>query len=1421
MMMGRAWSMPWALAVVCILYLIGLVLPPAYGASISDAKRLISAGKNAEAVAMLEAIVAEAPDNLAAHFWLGRARVALGDLDGAAEQLQAVLDAKPSSVESRYWLGEVRRRQGRLTEARTLFEQVLQSNPDHAQARASLEAVTARIKQQQRMLGDIASDWVFPTPQRRLALDITGLAVTPGETDIYSDHVYDYTFSDPPTDWISCGGIWEATNRWTCSPQWSWYGGYALDGVAALWNKRQFAGDITVEAYLAFKMGVMPGNHNYRNPNDMNITICGDGANLDSGYSFILGGDLNSSTRIMRGTQVLVENRDPEAMLPIFEDGFPSTYEFHRKWWMLRVRKHGDRLQFWVDDRLVAEATDPEPLEGGRVAIWTRDNGLIISRVKIYFEHERIPRDPAPLQHLAVRPVERVHERQLTLASSSHPSLFNDFETDLGTVTNRDGAQGAMVTLATPGAEGSAHCAKLVNTYAGGTFAATLHAGRFDLRQLPRLAFDYRLTPDAKLNLYLTINNQLCEIAFSGYPEPAQGAHMIGAVPDVQADGQWHHAELDLLGLAEQAFDGAGRLLGGDLFIGNLNSRDYLDAGFGGNHAGSKAFLDNLALYHPAPGDIQIAARPANGADVAGWSISVDKDPDAVPAEEVNSENGVITLPAPGDGRWYVHARPQLADGTWGPVETMAVTVDTQPPTVVAIAPDSGPVPDDRPLQITLSDRGGVGVDPASVRLRVADTELSVDGDIVRFDPAAEILAVDMSRLGASLPGSGTVEVTLSAAADRNGAALAETKSWAFRIGPEVDHAAPRPPVVAVGDLPVIVNDFERDMGEWSNWGGEGGAVLVRDPSTAASGRYSLKLYNPTSGGSFGAYIRKTAFDAGRYRIVRFAYKVPERLRVNIIVNVNGDRKTIRFTDTDLSYPLIGEIPNVQADNQWHYAEFDLYRMLRDNDPHAPGYKVMQMWIADSGWTSNAPGQTYHIDDFTLIPIVSAATPLKLTWQLQDISGLGGANWSIDRNPMTELPRTVVTTADAVEYADPGDVDGWLHVRAVDSAGNWSPTAHRRVLIDSTPPRAAQIAPPAGERTAVSEIVLQLADQGLAGIDPGSIVLNVAGIDYTVSNNGLTYLAERGQLIWNCERTSPKPTVFPDGRQIEVKLKQAADYAGNAVESLPAWAWTMDYSKDTVAPVIAEIKCNTHRTLLAHTFENGLDGWSNRGGRQGAAVERDTSTAASGEASIKLTQQQNNGHMQALVTSRAFPADTFPVIAFDYRFDPGVKLNLLVHMNGQWWPIAMTDDANNAIGRVPGMRADGKWHHASVNIAPLLRRRQRRGPLNVDAVIIGDQGRRDNPRGATANFDNFIIGSVGTVNPVFRWSATDTTGIAGYSYVLDQEPATEPPAQSMGPTAAKTFERLETGLWFLHVRAVDGAGNWGPAAHYAIMHAAG
>ncbi|MFB9509918.1 DNRLRE domain-containing protein [Streptomyces aurantiacus] len=65
----------------------------------------------------------------------------------------------------------------------------------------------------------------------------------------------------------------------------------------------------------------------------------------------------------------------------------------------------------------------------------------------------------------------------------------------------------------------------------------------------------------------------------------------------------------------------------------------------------------------------------------------------------------------------------------------------------------------------------------------------------------------------------------------------------------------------------------------------------------------------------------------------------------------------------------------------------------------------------------------------------------------------------------------------------------------------------------------------------------------------------------------------------------------------------------------------------------------------------------------------------------------------------------------------------------------------------------------------------------------------------------------------FTAAWTTAAGAAGYSYTIDSTATTVPDAVSDGTTASYDATKGE-GTWYLHVRAVDPAGVWGPVAHY-------
>lgn len=1407
-----------ALGAVLAALLLGSAL--AWAADLTAGLEAFRAGKYENAVAALSELTAAKPDDLSARFWLGRSQLAAGRVADSIATFQAILAAKPGSTDTRYWLGMALLRQNRPGEARDQFASLLAQAPSYVMAREGLaqaeEALTSVV--------DSVFNGPLALPVRggtRVAVDPGTLPVDIGTVDLLSSNVYDYTFSDSPADWFALSGLWNVTNRWTCSPQWSWEGGYADDGIAMLWNKREFVGDITVEAYRAFKMGLGVIN-SYKNPNDLNITICGDGANPASGYSFMVGADRNGDTRIMKGDKILASTTDNSALLPLFEDGYPSTYDFHRKWWSLRARKHGNQLELYLDEKLVLQATDPEPLDRGRVGMWIYDNGTMISRVKLYYQTEKTDRSPIPgMDKLRSLP-QRLTDVPFSISSATHPSLQNDFERGVEGWAPRD-QQDPVRMGVVPRTDGEAgHCLQVVNPVSGGTFAATISSGQFDVGQYPMMSFDYRLPADGsvKANLYLTCIGRTYEIIFTGPLEGTPRAEQIGVIEGVQADGKWHRASFDLLGCLREHVPGVNPLRAGDLWIGNLceGPSRYLLAGFGGNFLGTSYELDNFALYKPGGAEVTLALNPSSDVKVDGWAVSATPDEGAHAPQVVTTTEASVPVKLAKPGVWFVNLRGKVGDNAWTPTRHYRVQVAGEAPQVVKVLPAPGTDLGDGPVTLTLS--GDSGVDPESLKVSVNGQDLAVDGATVAYRPDSHELMVDPRPVLKDPKDGDTVAVEVSAPSDWAGNRRAESYQYSYRLSFADDKTPPQAAMVKIGPNGYLADErFENGVGEISSYGGSGGAELSVDRTTAASGRGSLRVYNPVSGGRLGVYLQKKPFDAGKYRIVSFDYKVGPRLRSDFAVYVNGDWKAIKFKDTDDNLGYIGVVPNLKDDDQWHHAEFNLYDMLRKDDPGAGSYIVRQFVMADWNWTANVKGRSYNLDNFQIVPVVSSTGGLPLAWRAPDISGIAGLGWVVDSDPATDAPAEITLPGSTAVLQGVSNVDGWLHTRLRDGAGNWGATEHWRLLADSESPTCAVQYPREGARSARSSVTLSLTDKGIAGIDPASVTLNIAGRDYTVDNPGLSYSSGSGLLTWNCEQVAPEPVVLPDKQPVAVKLVSARDYAGNPVAAPPAYSWIMDWSLDKTPPTLARLQSTTHPTFLTCTFENGTDAWRALGSN-GARVEVDNAVGTGGGSSIRLTQQQEGGTMGAIACSQSFSLDNYPVVTFDYCLDPGVKLDMVVRMaNGNDYAVAFTDNPSGSVGNIPGARADGRWGRATVDLAQIVRQRQQQGTMDVASISFTDRNKLDNPVGARAWFDNFIIGKIGSQPPVFRWKATDATGVSGYSWLFDRASTTQAPETNMGQVQSfRVTDRMDRGRWYLHVRACDGAGNWGTTTHYAILH---
>ena len=204
---------------------------------------------------------------------------------------------------------------------------------------------------------------------------------------VSSPNVNKYLFRRAHTDWRVVRGIWEVTNRWQCDPRWTFFSGRTSWKLAAIWNKRKLHGDTTLDFYIGPKMDRDRGGR-YEYVADFNCTLAANGIDLDSGYSFLFGGLKNSKTILVRKNKIVAEAKWPTSS-GYKKKGQPviiPTGGIHRQWFRVKAQKKGGRLRLWIDDALVIDYKDPDPLTGERAALWTWNNGIMVARVTVSAE---------------------------------------------------------------------------------------------------------------------------------------------------------------------------------------------------------------------------------------------------------------------------------------------------------------------------------------------------------------------------------------------------------------------------------------------------------------------------------------------------------------------------------------------------------------------------------------------------------------------------------------------------------------------------------------------------------------------------------------------------------------------------------------------------------------------------------------------------------------------------------------------------------------------------------------------------------------------------------------------------------------------------------------------------------------------------
>jgi hypothetical protein len=508
--------------------------------------------------------------------WPGE--VTLSSPQGAGDVLRLTVGATRGKADSGYTF-ELNKKSNQTVLSRSgtaLAEKPLgDAKPERVALSRSGKSITVRFD------GEPWLQATDPEPLRGSAVLVAGVPLSgfrpAAEVAVESPNAVEYYFNGAPRDWHVMHGYWEVMNRWICDPRWSFFGGRA-EGVLAIWNRRRLEGDCFAELFIGPMM--MDRSAQYENLRDLGLTICGDGRNLASGYTVLVGANGNQVTTLFRNGRIVASRRDGEALIP--RHAFPSERTLypsrHRGWVPITLARQGSSVRVYLFDRLVLSYEDPEPLEGGYTAVWSVRNGVLLAKVRLAASRISPP-------HL--EPFLRQHTR------FSDATLTNDI----------DGMKAAVERT------GSAYAIR--NAIGGGPFAVALRPRVYSAVQRPTVAFDIKLEEGARVDLYLTCRGELYRVVLTGPDGEDGGAETLGTADGVKADGKWHHVRFDLLAALREKHPDDPLLLVWEPRIANYATQGYLAAGFHGNAAGARYWLRDVSIEAEGQPP-QISRRPAD-----------------------------------------------------------------------------------------------------------------------------------------------------------------------------------------------------------------------------------------------------------------------------------------------------------------------------------------------------------------------------------------------------------------------------------------------------------------------------------------------------------------------------------------------------------------------------------------------------------------------------------------------------------------------------------------------------------------------------------------------------------------------------------------------------------------------------------------
>ncbi|MBR4901347.1 MAG: hypothetical protein IKZ46_10440, partial [Victivallales bacterium] len=585
---------------------------------------------------------------------------------------------------------------------------------------------------------------------------------------------------------------------------------------------------------------------------------------------------------------------------------------------------------------------------------------------------------------------------------------------------------------------------------------------------------------------------------------------------------------------------------------------------------------------------------------------------------------------------------------------------------------------------------------------------------------------------------------------------------------------------------------------------------------------------NANSGGDFGAMLPLEHVDLLQIAKLEFDFQASPDAYVNLYFSTMEDsvaRYFITLSGPDYDGPNLYKISGIEKPkaDEWAHVSIDLNRAIHAKYPWRNSWTLKSMMIGmlhegylNAGLNGNHRGATYQIRNIKLSSVKSSNVATRWLVASEQQPPEYRAWFATTADDSQKAPESTKVLKDITHLFKPASAeDKFLLVETKQEDGTWKRlTAYERPQPAEAQLIAEFIDPKPGQPWGGNPIVIQfkgaedavplLFDAGLT-IDKQSMTLNALNTVYDSMTRTLTITP-----LFSAFKADLKELTFSFNYQDCITVP-----AGKAVQADFAFDRAQDKTPPS-RPVIKEAK-----TALAGLGFPDLEIGPN---------------TTSSKLKVDYKKREDNQLPAAHVTNTVcgtdaavafkfppFSANQYPFISFDYNIpDPQTYIDLIVTGSGRS-AFGMTDKEareDQYLQDIPNIQADGKWHRAIVDLRPYFDRRSTTFPQqswNINQIAIGNFYYSGTEPGSTYAVSNMRLAQiVTTVNGPFalNWTSNDPSGIDGYSYVWDDKDDTMPDTKANTTLSSVSFEKLEPGLKYFHIRAVDKNGNWGPAAHY-------